>query len=140
MPRLSSPETGWLGPWRRILVHMPSYLLVLPVVIFMNIIPFINLVFLYIPCYASHCSFSSLTLGDLLSVSILDLVRSLGSTRGGFRCFSFVCLCLPFFCAVGKFFLVRFQSYNRLCDRDKLSPILQGTPPFVSHLASPEHS
>ena len=78
--------------------------------------------------------FSSLTLGDLLCVYVLDLVRILGSTRGWFPCLSppsfTVFPLLPFSDASFSFRLADLGGSG-------LS-LAQGTQPFVASLASPE--
>ena len=80
--------------------------------------------------------FSSLTLGDLLCVSVLDPVRILGSTRGWFPCLS-----PP---TITVFPLLPFSDASflfRLADLRGSVPLLSlahGTEPFVGPLASPE--
>ena len=99
-------------------------------------------------CVPFLLPFSSLTLGDLLCVSILDLARILGSTWGWFSChftvlrftFTFVFLCT----LLGYSYSVRLSDHGGagLVYPDKWTcPYLhlsQGIRPFVAPLASPE--
>ena len=77
-----------------------------------------------------------MTLGDLLCVSVLDLVRILGSTRGWFPCLS-----PPSFtrhsCFASRILDAR-DSYLQFSGSVPLRSLAQGTQPFVGPLASPE--
>ena len=87
--------------------------------------------------------FPPLTLGDLLCVSILDLVRILGSMRGWFPCTSFrFRFSLPSFWANNSLFASRIMEARDSHMQPRvpvpICSLSQGTQPFVGPLASPE--
>ena len=79
--------------------------------------------------------FPSLTLGDLLCFSILDLVRILGSTGGWFSVIVLVhslVSFVSFYLVLGKLFSVRHSEPVPICS------VSQRTKLFVGPLASPK--